>query len=654
MTNGQPLLVRTRAEEHEDDVWGEFFIPPYFSKLNLKNRKKPLIVQGGRGCGKTMFLKYLHYKTSFSKKRSHIDPSEANHVGIYWRVDTQFCNALVRRGLELDEWHDAFEHYVALLVTREITLALQSIAESNFVGFTTTEFESLRLIAPHDYLPHLPASVAGLRSGLETLIRQFEMWCRNVRSTPRSAFLPGHKFLLSLIREINQKVPALAKTTFHVYLDEFENLVPYQVEIMNTYLKHSASPLIFNLAMKRGAVNNTMTTGAETIDGGHDFETADIEALLNPDSRALFFAEVILGTMQLTDEPSNQFIESLIDANRLPERVSKGYEKSLLAEARRIFPGQTHTQIADATLAERPFKKLLNERLTKALKTKSSQVTLSQLFDAAGDHNDALVILPALLNREALTGELILEQLIALRNERPNSFDGDGGWLHNNLFGALLELYRPYGRRCPLYSGFDSFCTISSGNLRHFLSLCSKAIERTESFSWQSACLSLETQAEAAYETSLKFLNEIRTFGPSGEKLHGFTLRLGTLFRALQTMPPMSEPEQNQISVTSGEVLLTTEDVLFLREAVKHSVLLEQLGNKSKDAIPTDVLDYQLNPIYAPYFNISFRRKRKLSISAENLIVLVRGSTDEYATLVREFAKVDALEASSAQTRLFE
>ena len=654
MTNVQAPIVRTRAEEHEDDVWGEFFIPPYFSKLNLKNRKKPLIVQGGRGCGKTMFLKYLHYKTSFSKKREKIDPSEASHVGIYLRVDTQFCNALVRRGLELDEWQDAFEHYIALLVTREITLALHSIAESNFAEFTAADFASLELATPRDYLSNLQASVGGLKSGIETLIRQFEMWCRNVRATPRTAFLPGHKFLLSLIGEINQKVPALAQTTFHVYLDEFENLVPYQVEIMNTYLKHSASPLIFNLAMKRGAVSNTKTTGAETIDGGHDFDTADIEDLLKSESRSLFFAEVILGTMQLVEEPESKLIEVLIDADRLPERSSKEYEKKLLAEARRIFPGKSHAQIASETLSEVPFRKLVAERITKALKAKNAQITLAELFDAAGDRSDVVVILPALLSREALTGEFILEQLIAAREGRPNSFDGDGGWLHNNLFGGLLELYRPYGKRCPLYSGFDSFCTISSGNLRHFLSLCSKAIERADSNLWKSASLSLETQAEAAYETSLKFLNEIRTFGPSGEKLHGFTLRLGTLFRALQTMPPMSEPEQNQISVTSGEVILTGEDILFLREAVKHSVLLEQLGNKSKDAVPTDVLDYQLNPIYSPYFNISFRRKRKLSISAENLIVLVRGTTDEYATLVRKFAKVDAFEASSSQTRLFE
>ena len=29
------LLAKTRAEEHEADVWGEFFIPPYFDQLAM-------------------------------------------------------------------------------------------------------------------------------------------------------------------------------------------------------------------------------------------------------------------------------------------------------------------------------------------------------------------------------------------------------------------------------------------------------------------------------------------------------------------------------------------------------------------------------------------------------------------------------------------
>ena len=53
------MLPRTRAEEHEADVWGEFFIPPYFDRLALTTATRSVYITGKRGCGKTMLLKYF-------------------------------------------------------------------------------------------------------------------------------------------------------------------------------------------------------------------------------------------------------------------------------------------------------------------------------------------------------------------------------------------------------------------------------------------------------------------------------------------------------------------------------------------------------------------------------------------------------------------
>ena len=55
-TSEQNILTKTRAEEHEADVWGEFYIPPYFNRLSLKTATKSTYIVGKRGCGKTMLL----------------------------------------------------------------------------------------------------------------------------------------------------------------------------------------------------------------------------------------------------------------------------------------------------------------------------------------------------------------------------------------------------------------------------------------------------------------------------------------------------------------------------------------------------------------------------------------------------------------------
>lgn len=61
-------MTRNRAEEYGFDLWKEFVVPPYFLSLKTLKSEKPLIIEGGRGSGKTMLLRYLCHATQFSKK----------------------------------------------------------------------------------------------------------------------------------------------------------------------------------------------------------------------------------------------------------------------------------------------------------------------------------------------------------------------------------------------------------------------------------------------------------------------------------------------------------------------------------------------------------------------------------------------------------
>src|SRR5438309_872847 len=145
MTNGMDTskLARTRAEEHEADVWGEFFIPPYFEQLRLKNATKSAYITGKRGCGKTMILKYFDYHTAFTERRKDIPVDEIKHVGIYWRVYTQFCSSMKHRGLDDDEWGVIFESYFALVISVELIRAVRAIATSTYSNFDVAHFNQL-------------------------------------------------------------------------------------------------------------------------------------------------------------------------------------------------------------------------------------------------------------------------------------------------------------------------------------------------------------------------------------------------------------------------------------------------------------------------------------------------------------------------------
>ena len=114
------IFSKNRAEEFGYDVWEHFVIPPFFDQLDLKVAKKPRVIIGGRGSGKTMLLRYLSHQTMFSPKRESVPDESISHIGLYWRVDTQFASAMDKREVSEETWQSAFGHLASLILGMEV------------------------------------------------------------------------------------------------------------------------------------------------------------------------------------------------------------------------------------------------------------------------------------------------------------------------------------------------------------------------------------------------------------------------------------------------------------------------------------------------------------------------------------------------------
>lgn len=643
------ILSKTRAEEHEADVWGKFFIPPYFSRLALKTATKSTYIVGKRGCGKTMLLKYLDYHTAFSPRRKTIPDSELSHIGIYWRVDTQFCNSLKFRDLDEHQWISIFENYFALVIAVELIHATRAISVSAFSGFTPADFEKLEFQSAAEFHPEIPTSPQKLERFLEGRRRLFTTWISNMSSMTQPLLPPGRSFLDSLISDL-RSTPGLSDAAFYIYVDEVENLVPYQRRVLNSFLKHSQKPFIVSFTSKELS-DESATTGPESVNATHDFRLLMLDEMLVDTDRSLFFAEVYLANLDLAAERSDsQLLQSVLSPDGLVKRHTDEYKDNTLKLIRARFPSKSSKELSLEAIQEPRIYRILEDRIEKALAKKNSDIG-SAAYMRYVTIPEALVLVPALLNRQKLTPEGVLEELDIYERLSEGAFSTT--WIHNNLVGALLELYRPYQTICPVYSGFDTFCTMASNNLRHFLILGYKALEVAELNDEDVEVFHISTQARAAHEAADKLIEEIRTFGEFGERLRIFVLRLGGAFRSLQAQPAMSEPEQNQFTINSGKRALSTDEIKFLREAKKYAIVIEQLETKTKNALGADIVDYQLNPIYAPYFQISYRRKRKIEISVEDFHILALGTEDNYQSFSSRLLKKGKLTDSTQQMGLW-
>ncbi len=197
-----------------------------------------------------------------------------------------------------------------------------------------------------------------------------------------------------------------------------------------------------------------------------------------------------------------------------------------------------------------------------------------------------------------------------------------------------------------LYAGFDRFCSLSSPNLRFFQELVHGALllafERNsiESASIEGALVvSEENQAEAAKQVSETLLLEIEHLGLQGAQLLQAVRRLGRIFEVAHRRTSQSEPEINHFSIDETDrVALSDEAKALLTQAKIWSVIYEEQDTKNKSNYDLAQTDMVPNPIFSPYFGISYRKKRKLTLSAAQVNTLLVGSGAQFEQVLKEFA----------------
>ena len=333
------VFASNRAEELGHDVWEKFVIPPSFNELGIGETQKPRVVVGGRGCGKTMLLRYLSHKSAFSPKRTSWPSETIRHVGLYWKADTQFASLLEKRGKDNDLWRAAFGHLAALVLSAEILRSLNSISQSGLDVLNPEQLELLNLERLQIYSSDLPCTYPELIRYFEDQLAEFEIWANDVHSVPQPKFLPSDKFIKRLISVVQEQLSQLEDGIFSVYIDEYENLSLYQQRMVNTWLKHSEPPLIFNLAMKRNGFKTRKTEGEESLSDIHDYREVDLENFSSRDAFSVFSAEIFLSRLRLADEEIPEFNSEILQIpDGLTRRRTSEYKKVVLGAARSHFP----------------------------------------------------------------------------------------------------------------------------------------------------------------------------------------------------------------------------------------------------------------------------------------------------------------------------
>lgn len=640
MNTIKQAFIRNRTEEFGQDIWDSYILPPYFPNLGLQEARKSVVLEGGRGCGKTALLRYLSYHSQFSSKRNSLPDSALRTIGLYLKADPQYFSAFYGAGFDERKWQNVFEHALCL------ALAEQVIGSLTALNCNVERFERFGRLEELDF----GRAVGGLSSNpIPGPIKEFELWLRAQRQalsrwfrcfddTPSPELFPLREFLLGLIKEIQQKLPYLSESVFAVYIDEYENLLDYQQRFLNALIKGGEPPLIFHIATKPNGMRTRLTTGTEAIQEVADFRRIILDDALEPWFK-LFAAELFFFRLLQAGLPESA---SPIVRHRLQEeehiearKTDSNYRNRVLEEVRRVLPGVRNAELAAAVLDDSALYKRWFKLVSDGLATQNAKVKPEQFLDK--DFPEASIVSASILHQSSKSADEVLTEFDNLRAGKPSRFK-EGDWIHHFLMGTLLLIYLPYRQRpCPLYAGFDAFVSLSRTNVRHFVELCHLSMgpfDPTGDFS--EFFVPVEFQAKAAFVASRTFKEEVAGCGDMGNRLLSIVNFLGKLFRLSQGRPSQSEAERTHFCIINDAVSTDAEKVLV--EAIKWSVFFKEPESKVK-GVRYESSEYVLNPIYAPFFGLSYNKGRKLEMPAQQAELMLTGGVEEFTTLLRQYEK---------------
>ena len=609
MSNFENPFTTDRAE-HLGDKLFEF----YASNITFEGllRRKSLILQGGRGSGKTMFYLYNSY---FNKKRESESKDipyqqflkEQNIIGIHFRADSNFVPAFQYKGLDENDWILLFAHYLNINLTKRLLEVIIDINDSLIDEKITFEcVDEVALLLSDNNITDFKSFLKSIKTHEIKLISYINSTAENEK--PKTII---NGFLLNILAKSILNQPLLKDKTIHVFIDEYENMLSYQQRIVNTLIKHP-DPVIFDIGMrKEGLKTHETLADSEIISAPHDFKPFDMEELSDEDYEELILKiceKRLLRVSSFNKESNNKFLDIRYYLGKydFKEEINKIFKSNNL-DALRI-------------------------KIRNRVGIGASELEVLYEVD-----NPLILRLNLVLLDRGKKAKYLASELVKYNAGKPSKYKD---WVHNNKLGIVFLLSKE-NRKQKMYTGFNTFKSLSSGISRFFIELCEAAFQNAyrNGFSFENPRpISYEEQTKAAISISKYKLNDIETYTPFSVKLKRFTMLLGQIFQKLHWDIKLSEPERNHFSTEYDRLSDSSRE--FLKSAILYSVLQRKEETKDKDdSIDSNNYEYHLNHIYAPYFSISARRIRSLKIKPSNLDVLINGDTGQASIVANSYVK---------------
>ena len=638
-----PTLVNPfsviRADYASNKELIKYFVDPGDAVTRALSDFMPLMVYGNRGTGKTTLAKHHSYETVLDRLEGEPRPQDLpNFIGLYVRLDIDLLNSFnVRDDRLRPEFNRLFANFFDILVSRKALAALHAF------GGIAAWCDEQRLFAK--LLREFGEPFRG-ESGLthevfqdfiELHFSKIRQFLNNPASAPVPVKIQGNilmKLLVETLLEDSRQ--AFGERSFAMMVDEVEHFETYQQAVLNSRIKQikRSDRVTYRYFLRHEGLRtrSTVVAADQTIQEPHDFRTMNLDEGLRPEMFERHVGEVASRQLELSPQIG-------------PIPLALG--QRTLAD---LFDALEPEQEAQRLLAPRS-NRLVKDKLREWM-LKHHEKRLTSRFMTWFDDE------PAVLRR--VVAVILLNQLernfkspdqIAECFEQWDQRARD--WYHNYHRAGLHWLCRLY-KADKIYAGLDQLYLLSGQNVRYFLEYCRAIVDE-----WIASAPSpgsdkpmvlpipVEVQDRAIRARAQFYIDDLRGKPRHAEQMLNLVKRLGAVFSAAHASPKQSQFEVNHFSIVDYDPARQPVLEKLLRECRMENVLFRRPGNKTKSLSDDRLDDWVLHPCFAPYFNISPRRKKKLeTLRTQDVAVLFEGTAVQFKTLLarteKSYASIDA------------
>jgi hypothetical protein len=581
-----------------------------FSESDVLRHEMPLFFVGGRGTGKTMFLKYFSYPVQIEQARREVAGGgvtsmggyfqKKGAIGIYVRVDGPLLRSFQGKGIEQDVWNSIFAHYFELRVCQALLEVLKDLLTLDVLtkdavegDFLCTAAKCLHLRTTR--LASLDSLIQVVADDIEavTKFRSDVVFC-DVGFHPRKAFGTGDLFAIIALARKHIK-GFLGKLNFPILIDEYENFSIEQQRQINTLVKFVPEGATFRIGMR--------------FEGFHTYETVSKNEFIK---KGRDYQEIVFEEVLIKDMDYEKFLVGV--AKKRLEAVS-AFKKQGFVDIRSILGRRA--DLEDEARALIKGRKTPNQHF-KLVRFAASPVPLKEAEKLLSCPDNPLLemlnVLWVIRGKDpGQVRETMKDYLAGRKSATVAKYHMDYVDKYKlSLMFLLCSIYRQNKR----YYSFNTFCFLSSGIVGNFIELCRRAFQiayfEDRDMLFGAGRIAARIQDVAAKETSSSELQMVTRIYQHGEKLYRFVCNIGNIFRAYHTDVRLKYSETNQFSVDVGtfhdQALKETFNAAVEWSLVQKKPRLQSTSPNS----PRRVI-YTLNRIFSPAFEITYRTRGQYS-----------------------------------------